>query len=524
MNKIYFSLIVLISSVYFSTPISCLAQAGSLDLSFDKDGKVITAIGPNLNEARALAIQADGKILAVGTTENSPKDDFAVVRYNNNGSLDSTFGNDGIATTALGSSYDEATAVALQPDEKILVAGYSYTGSNSDCALIRYNKNGSLDSSFGTYGKVITAIGTSGDFGLSVVLQSDGKIIVVGYSENGLSDDIAIVRYTTAGRLDSTFDFDGKVTTDLGKNDRGAAVKIQADGKIVVAGYSQDTSNYLFTMVRYNTNGSLDNTFDFDGKQTTFIGVSGSQAKSLALQSDGKIVAVGYSYSFAGSVDFAAVRYNTNGSLDSSFNTDGKVTTAIGPDVQVANAVVIQSDGKIVLAGYSLSKSTSANEFAIVRYNTNGSLDNTFDFDGIATTPIIGKISDIAQSLAIQDDGKIVVAGSSINSSSDLLTFFALVRYNNNINVGINDTYDQGSEMKISPNPFSTCTTLEFDIVLENATLHIYNSLGQEVRQMNKLFGSKIILYRDDLSSGVYYIRLIQNNEFINVKKIVVIE
>jgi uncharacterized delta-60 repeat protein len=524
MTKIFSALIVPILSVYFSVSTICLAQAGSLDLSFGKGGKVLTAIGPQLNEARALAIQADGKIVAVGATENGPKDDFAIIRYNSNGSLDSTFDKDGIVTTVVGSSYDEATTVALQLDGKIIVAGYSYTGSNSDFALIRYNKNGSLDSSFGSFGKVITAIGTNGDFGLSVALQSDGKIIVAGYSENGLNDDFAIVRYTKGGLLDSTFDADGIVTTDIGKKDRGCAVKIQADGKIVVAGYSQDTSYSFITVVRYNANGSLDNTFDFDGKQTTVIGVFGDQARSLAVQSDGKIVVVGYSYGFAGSQDFAVVRYNINGSLDSSFDIDGKVTTAIGACDQNANAVVIQSDNKILLVGHSLNKSTSTNEFAIVRYNTNGSLDNTFDFDGIVTTPLIGKLNDVAYAVAIQADGKIVVAGSSANSSSDILTFFAVVRYNNNINLGIGAIHDQNSEVKISPNPFSIWTILESKIVLENATLHIYNSLGQQVMQMDKLFGRKIILHRDNLLSGIYSIRLIQNNELIDVKKIVVTE
>jgi uncharacterized delta-60 repeat protein len=233
-----------------------------------------------------------------------------------------------------------------------------------DFTLVRYNTNGTLDTTFDSDGKVTTAIGSGTDVAYSVALQSDGKIVVAGYSNNGSNFDFALVRYNTDGSLDTSFDSDGKVTTEVGSgNDGGESVAIQSDGKIVVAGYSYIGSNNDFALARYNTDGTLDTSFDSDGKVTTAIGVSVNYAKSVAIQSDGKIVAAGYNT--GSNNDLALARYNTDGTLDTSFDSDGKVTTAIGSNDR-AYSVAIQSDGKIVAAGNSNNGSNE--DFALVRY------------------------------------------------------------------------------------------------------------------------------------------------------------
>ena len=218
------------------------------------------------------------------------------------------------------------------------------------------NANGSLDTSFDTEGKVTTALGSAGNGAQSVAIQSDGKIVVAGSSnDNDVSgDDFALARYNTDGSLDTSFDTDGKVTTAIGSsNDRAYSVAIQSNGKIVVAGNSSNGGfNTVFALARYNTDGSLDTSFDTDGKITTAIGSATDTAYSVAIQSDGKIVAAGYSYNGSNN-DFALARYNTDGSLDTSFDTDGKITTAIGLEADLAQSVAIQSDGKIVAAGSS---------------------------------------------------------------------------------------------------------------------------------------------------------------------------
>ena len=385
---------------------------------------VTTPIGSGEDRGRAVAIQSDGKIVVAGRSHNGTDWDFAVVRYNTDGSLDSSFDTDGKVTTPIGSAGDFGWAVAIQSDGKIVVAGYGHNGTDHDFAVVRYNTDGSLDSSFDTDGKVTTPIGSGDDLGVSMAIQSDGKIVVAGYSDNGSNYDFAVVRYNTDGSLDSSFDTDGKVTTPIGSGgDEGSAVAIQSDGKIVLAGYSYNGSNYDFAVVRYDTDGSLDSSFDTDGKVTTPFGSNPSRGRAVAIQSDGRIVVAGNADNGSNN-DFAVVRYNTDGSLDSSFDTDGKLTTPIGSGDDVGRAVALQSDGKIVVAG--LSSNGTDDDFAVVRYNTDGSLDTSFDTDGKVTTPI-GSGNDVGRAVALQSDGSIVVAGFGWNGTDDDV---AVVRYN----------------------------------------------------------------------------------------------
>ena len=317
------------------------------------------------------------------------------------GDLDTSFDTDGKVSTPILSGADEANSVVLQSDGKIVAAGSSYNGSNYDFAVVRYNTDGSLDTTFGTGGKVTTSIGSDSDVANSVVLQSDGKIVAAGYSHNGSNFDFAIVRYNTNGSLDTTFDADGKQTTSIGSGTDGAnSAVLQSDGKIVAAGYSHNGTNTDFAVVRYNTDGSLDTTFDTDGKQTTAIGSGAEVANSVVLQGDGKIVAAGYSHNGT-NTDFAVVRYNTDGSLDTTFDTDGKQTTSIGSGTEVARSVVLQSDGKIVAAGWMHNGTNE--DFAVVRYSANvsdapGSNDSGSTTASV-TTPTIVKTPDVVFNL-----------------------------------------------------------------------------------------------------------------------------
>jgi uncharacterized delta-60 repeat protein len=408
-----------------------LAQDGLLDTGFGTGGKVTTAIGGSTDIGYSVAIQSDGKIVVAGYSVVGHSE-FALVRYNSDGSLDTAgFGTGGKVTTAIGTIFDEGYSAAVQSNGKIVVAGWSYNGSNYDIALVRYNTNGSLDTTgFGTGGKVTTAIGSGDDQAYSVAIQPDGRIVVAGLSLVGANDDFAVVRYNSDGSLDGTFGSGGKVTTAIGPgHDYGQSVAIQTNGKIVVAGYSWNSSltYWDIALVRYNANGSLDTTgFGTGGKVRTPIGGGYNAGYSVAIQSDGKIVVAGNSFGTYYN-DFTLVRYDSTGSLDGTFNTTGIVTTDIVHGDDYARSVAIQSDGKIVVAGYYNTGPSTYNKFALVRYNSNGSLDGTFGSGGKDTTAI-GSAYDNGYSVAIQSDGKIVVAGSSGNGSND---DFALVRYDN---------------------------------------------------------------------------------------------
>ncbi|PYE47913.1 putative Ig domain-containing protein, partial [Deinococcus yavapaiensis] len=406
------------------------STSGLLDTTFGTGGKITTPIGTLDDIASALVVQSDGKLVAAGYTYNGyngTTTDVALVRYNSNGTLDTTFGTNGKVTTPIGTSNDIASALVVQSDGKLVAAGYTYNGSNYDFALVRYNSNGTLDTTFGSGGKVTTPIGTSNDFAYALVVQSDGKLVAAGYTLNGTNYDFALVRYNSNGTLDTTFGSNGKVITPVGTSDDYAsddyarALVMQSDGKLVAAGYAVNGSSWDVALVRYNSNGTLDTTFGSNGKVITPIGTSDDIASALVVQSDGKLVAAGYTYNGT-TYDFALVRYNSNGTLDTTFGSGGKITTPIGTSDDIASALVVQSDGKLVAAGYANDSNT---DVALVRYNSNGTLDTTFGSGGKITTPI-GTSGGIANALVVQSDGKLVAAGYAVNG----WTYdFALVRY-----------------------------------------------------------------------------------------------
>ena len=213
-------------------------------------------------------------------------------------------------------------------------------------------------------------------------------IVAAGFASIDVSGlyEFALTRYNTDGSLDTSFDGDGKVTTAIGSSYAVAySVAIQADGKIVAGGYSADASDHdVFTLARYNPDGSLDTSFDGDGiTTTTIMGSVGAVVFSVALQADGKIVAAGYTTNGI-QTDFALARFNPDGSLDAGFGDDGTLSTSIGSENDAAASVAIQADGKIVAAGSS--DSGGYGRFALASYNTDGSLDSSFDGDGMLTT------------------------------------------------------------------------------------------------------------------------------------------
>ncbi|MCA9085325.1 MAG: VCBS domain-containing protein, partial [Planctomycetaceae bacterium] len=387
------------------------SKAVGLDTTFGGDGIVTTS---STDSAYSIAAQPDGKLIVAGVIAN----DFGLVRYNGDGTLDATFGNNGAVSTQFGPSNDTARGVSLQTDGKIIVVGYILNAaSKTEMAIARYNPDGTLDPSFNGDGKLTIAIGTEHDYAIDVVVQADGTIVVAGATQtNSGTFDIAVIRLNNDGSFDTSFSDDGKVTTNIfSSHDFGYSVALQTDGKIVVAGETY-AGIWSFAVVRLNTDGSLDTSFSEDGKVSTRIDDQ-SFGRSVAVQSDGMIVVAGRSQT-GGFTDFALARYSADGTLDTSFDHDGIVTTVFGANNDDANDVIVQSDGKIVVAGYS--NNGNKNDFALARYNVDGSLDSSFDGDGKLTVAI-GVNSDLAQSVAVQGDRKIVIAGHSNND-------FAVIR------------------------------------------------------------------------------------------------
>ena len=423
------------------------ASAGDLDPTFGAGGKVTTDFFGNSDEVRDVVIQPDGKIIAVGFVYNPiTQGDFGLVRYNNKGGLDPTFGIGGKVTTdflnisSFGSS-DAANAVALQPDGKLVVAGLAGAGAFS-FGLARYEADGSLDSAFGSGGRVTTGFPGHDAVATDVAILPDGKIIAVGLTNTFvkfvLKPDFAIARYNLDGSLDSTFGVGGKVTTDfrgLGLGDSASAAAIQVDGKIVVAG-SSEVSAFApdltqFSIARYNIDGTLDSTFGVGGKVSPFFFGGFDQAHGLALLPNGKIIVCGVATNnhLPSESDFAMIRLNSDGSIDPSFGSNGRVTTDFSSEFDSAGDIAVQSDGKIVLAGV-VSKGwfQDSTDFAIARYNPDGGLDANFGSGGKVTTDFFG-FTNQASAVVIQQDGRIFVAR---RANTFEVGDFALARYDGN--------------------------------------------------------------------------------------------
>lgn len=394
--------------------------AGDLDLSFGGDGKVTTDFGAFGDKASDVAIQADGKIVVIGPVVTSvrpdpycPDDcssieslDFGVARYNADGSPDTSFGTGGKVTTDFGTDDDQAFGVAMQTDGRIVVAG----STAGKVALARYNADGSLDTSFDTDGKATIGLLA---IGFDVAVFPDGKIVVAGFA----AGDFGVWRFNADGSPDTAFGTGGEVTTDISDSfDEAFSMAVQADGKIVVAGLTIRSERGFFevALARYNADGSLDTSFGNGGKLIPDFGSTSGVPPSVAIQSDARIVVA-----TSLSSNFALSRFNSDGSLDMTFDGDGKVTTDFPGYLDHAFDVAIQADGKIVVVG------GSGGDFALARYNTNGSLDTTFDGDGKVTTDF--GFGEAAYGLAIQADGKIVAAGLTYQEATGY--DFALARY-----------------------------------------------------------------------------------------------
>ncbi|MBV9956849.1 MAG: hypothetical protein JO360_00455 [Acidobacteria bacterium] len=417
--------------------------AGELDQSFGNSGKTFTNFSNMRDVVYDMAVQPDGKIVAVGFTtyvnsSNIVDTNFALARYNPDGSLDGTFGSGGKVSTDFNNTDDVAYAVALQPDGRIVVVGSTlsipYSGS-PDFAVARYNSDGTLDNTFGSGGKVTSDFETTDNAAKAVVIQPDGKIVVGGYAvvhhPFSWDQDYALIRLNGDGSFDNTFDGDGKLTTNFlsagpYSSESITSLALYPDGRILAGG----SNNYTgVSLARYNFNGSPDGTFDTDGQVIAQpFSTNGYTLRALALQPDGKIVTAGtttFSYNTYTPRAFALVRYNVDGGLDTSFSGDGGASLSPAAGDEIATDVALASGGKIVVAGYS-----PAIGFTVARFQSNGNLDPVFGASGRFYTSINGSISP-AFAVAIQADGKILVGGQTTELAPEVCDF-AIVRYQAN--------------------------------------------------------------------------------------------
>lgn len=511
--------------IYFS---SLLYPQSFFDSRFGTNGLVlIDSLG--IEGSWDISKQSDGRIIITGWRNkilNSPSD-IAVLRFNPDGSFDSTFSS-GVFIKRNDFSWEASYALAVQEDDKILVTGIAFENNSWDFLLLRLNSTGEIDSTFGTNGMVVTDLSIE-DKSFTIDIQKDNKIIIAGLSTSQESD-FAVLRFNSDGSRDSTFGNSGVVITDLqGSVDIIFSIKAQDDGKIIACGWTYGPQNVDFALVRYNNDGSLDSTFGKDGVVITDIYEDYNSAHSVDIQKDGKYIVAGYSlHPLKTDYDLILVRYNKNGSLDSTFGNRGIVTTDINRNNEFAWKVKVMQNSKIVVTGYI--ESEFEKKILTLKYNEDGSPDLSFGLDGVVITNIYG-IDEEGRGLLIQEDKKILICGYADNGN-DYDIF--LLRLDNSLQ---NLSKSEPTLLQNYPNPCADRTTIAFQLPFTSfVSLKIYNILGSEVTTLiNEPISNgyhEIKVELTGLASGIYFYQLksydlsenIPAHNFIITNKMVIVK
>ncbi len=405
-------------------------STGALDTSVGDGGLVYASFYANLgDQAQAMDLDSQGRWVVGGFTYNNFRN-FALARFSpDDASLDTTFGNSGRVVTDFvdfSGSVDTMTAVKSLASGKTVAVG---NDGGSVSWVARYNSNGSLDTTFGIGGRVATSLLLGAN---DVHIFSNGTMILAGRAFNGTDDDLAVLKLKATGDIDESFGDRGLATADFfGQSDFGSSIAIQTDGKILVAGTAQD-GDLKFAIARFNTDGTLDTDYSTDGKQTVeFTNGQDNEAREVKIDTSGKAVLAGYEFN-GNDRDFAIARLTTQGNLDTTFNGNGKVSTDFGDNLDdEAFSLVIHSTGLITAGGFATTASTKR-DFALAQYNANGTTRTQFSGDGRVTTDFTRSTDSDDQIFEIELDSsnQIVAAGGSFETGTNPQEDFALARYN----------------------------------------------------------------------------------------------
>ena len=415
------------------TTTTAYATDGILDTTFGTGGKVTSSVtGSSVDVGNAMAIASDGSIFVAGSTGTSL--DFVIAKYTSSGQLDTSFGTTGFSVVDIGSAYDSASSITVLPSNSILIGGTTGSGSSENFALIKLLSNGTLDTSFGTSGKVTTNFtGNNRDSSQGMAISRNGEIYLSGLVSTAGAIDFGVAKYTALGALDQTFSGDGLLTIDVPNSngvsdtDDAHAIALHPDGSIILGGY-YDGTPVVSTLVKISASGVLDSTFDQDGKVSTdfFSGYS-EQINAIAVSLSGDIYVAGDGYNPDGSnTNFFVGKYTSTGALDLTFSSDGKAYADFFGGTDVATSVAVLADGT-VLAGGTITATDTRNDFGLVKFTAAGLVDTSFGTNGKVTTSFsIGH--DVATAMGITLSGSIILGGYS-GYSAGISGDFAVVKY-----------------------------------------------------------------------------------------------
>lgn len=483
------------------------AQFGTLDGDFDADG-IKTATLAGEGGGYGALVQPDGKILFCGEFFGATETGILVGRLFPDGSYDASFGTNGLALVDLPQSDEGLFAMTFQSDGKIVGVGQS----DEAFIIVRLGQSGQLDPTFGTNGYTITLVGEGSNEAKDLVVLPSGKILVTGRADNGAFNDVVLLRFNQDGTLDNTFSFDGVVITDIENHDNSLSLVAHDNGKITIAGHDGPGSLFL---IRYNEDGTLDNSFGTTGKLLLSPGGETGSLEGLELDVDGKLVATGF-LSGSTNYDFAVMRFNPDGTLDNTFSFDGMVTTDFDGASDQAKDVKIQPDGKILVVGNVFQGQAG---IGLIRYNTDGTLDTGFGTNGKVVTTY-GSY-DYGESLALQPDGKAIVVGYT-NAGN----FYPIIlRYITGVNIGIGEVDAHIGSTLIYPNPITNNqVTVEYELKSdETVSIELFDLSGKMVAQLQPSVHQKAGSYQEtlvlpNLTSGNYLLNLTTEKGSVSVR------
>lgn len=522
MKKLY----LLFIATYFINS-GLLAQAGSLDYSFGDSGKAVTDL-PNDAFIYAMALQSNGKIVTGGEVFNNNPPYITknvLIRYNSDGTIDSSFGRNGIVYHQIGKRNAGIKAIAIQDDGKIVTAGYAGNHRSDDSVnifvkltLLRFNRNGDIDLSFGDNGVASIEINNYDLNGYAIAIQPDGKIVAAGAADSynlHISQNVMIaMRFKTDGTLDSSFNDKGIKTISNGFFMRAKSLALLYNGEMLLGGDALDSlgGDTKYAIAKLTSSGKLDSVFGKNGKAITkLLNSELHTVNTMAVQKTGKIILGGGAYNNGAYSDFTMIRFNANGAVDASFGTNGISVTDFGYEDEI-KSLMAQPDGKIIAAGSSDDFAiTDKVYYVLARYNQNGKIDRSFGASGKVKTHFEGKGRSEANAVLRQSNGKIIAAGyaGKVTGYQDEPV---VTRYLGDGNLIEGNTIPVSqTKIQIFPNPATNQLQIKGLTANSLSLLSITDRLGNVLKKVS-VTNENYTWNIKDLPKGYYHLVIQSNN------------
>lgn len=501
MNK-YFYLLGLAFSFILNAQLEAQTD-GALDTTFGTNGFSIVDVAQNqVDLSEDVFVYPDGKILLVGKARLTGSNySVGLVRLLADGTPDNSFGNQGIVTTSASTESSFALSVNVQEDQKIVVGGYAKK-NQYDMMVIRYNSDGSLDTSFGDGGIKTIEIGGKSGIAEAMAIQEDGKIVLGGYASN---DRFTLVRFNTDGSLDNSFGNNGIALYEPDYLAYIKSIDIQSDRKIIAGGFGFSNSLPTPMLVRFNEDGSIDNTFGENGKVSVRIGEGNDYINKIKVLENGNILAGGHTWIANIPVlqyDLALVMLKSDGTLDNTFGENGIAKTHILDAENYLFDIDVDSNGSILASGYATDASGS--KMLVARYRPNGDLDTSFGENNTGYNLItLPNSNTYSSGMGIQPETGGIILGGYIYISESFNFSAARLK---GANVSTNNISTTKDELVIWPNPVKDKLFIKTNFDLSKTSYTVYDSKGKQLKSNS--FDNRNYISCSDLKSGIYFLKI----------------